>query len=196
MRYCAKCGREIPEGAAFCSACGAPVETQIPAPAAPPAFNEEAYRKECAFLETTHRLLRWEQNAWSIASKVFIIVGIVFAAFFMLFFLIGLIVTAVGESYGGGIFMVIGFAYALIFGGTFIALGIVSKKAGKKLPQYIDTVYTDFSLTYKRCGSVGMLIFSIIFGAVSPIFFIINFVRMKANRATIERIMKNQNVQR
>ena len=195
MGYCAKCGQELKEGAAFCSACGAPVETQIPAPAAPPAFNEEAYRKECAFLETTHRLLRWEQKAWSIASKVAMIAGIVFAAIFMLFFLIGLIITASGSD-GGGMLMVIGFMYALIFGGMFIALGIVSKKAGQKLPQYIDTVYTDFSLTYKRCGSVGMLIFCVIFGEVSPIFFIINFVRMKANRATIERIMKNQNVLR
>lgn len=194
MRYCAKCGREIPEGAAFCAGCGAPVQT--PTPPAAPVYNQELYQKECEFLENTHRLLRWEQKAWSIASKVFIIVGIVFAAFFMLFFLIGLIIAATGESYGGGIFMVIGFAYALIFGGTFIALGIVSKKAGQKLPQYIDTVYTDFSITYKRCGSVGMLVFSILFGAVSTIFFIINFVRMKSNRATIERIMKNQNVLR
>ena len=167
MGYCAKCGQELKEGAAFCSACGAPVETRIPAPAAPPAFDEEAYRKECAFLETTHRLLRWEQKAWSIASKVFSIVGIVFAALFMLLFLAGLFVALAGEDFDGGMIMVISFTYALIFGGTFIALGIVNKKAGQKLPQYIDTVYTDFSLTYKRCGSVGMLVFSILFGAMN-----------------------------
>ena len=194
MRYCTKCGREIPEGAAFCAGCGAPVQT--PTPPAAPVYNQELYQKECEFLENTHRLLRWEQKAWSIASKVFIIVGLVFAALFMLLFLAGLFVALAGEDFDGGMIMVISFTYALIFGGMFIALGIVSKKAGQKLPQYIDTVYTDFSLTYKRCGSVGMLIFSIIFGAVSPIFFIINFVRMKANRATIERIMKNQNVLR
>lgn len=194
MRYCMKCGQEIPEGAAFCAGCGTPV--QPPTPSAAPVFNEGLYQEECEFLANTHRLLRWEQKAWSIASKVLIIVGIVFAAIFMLFFLIGLIIAAAGESYGGGMFMVIGFIYAVIFGGLFIALGIVNKKAGQKLPQYIDTVYTDFSITYKRCGSVGMLVFSILFGAVSTIFFIINFVRMKSNRATIERIMKNQNVQR
>ena len=193
MRYCTKCGREIPEGAAFCAGCGAPVQT--PTPPAAPVYNQALYQEECGFLENTHRLLRWEQKAWSIASKVFIIVGIVFAAIFMLFFLIGLIITASGSD-GGEMLMVMGFIYALIFGGMFIAMGIVNKKAGQKLPQYIDTVYTDFSITYKRCGSVGMLVFSILFGAVSPIFFIINFVRMKSNRATIERIMKNQNVLR
>ena len=79
-----------------------------------------------------------------------------------------------------------------IFGGMFIALGIVSKKAAEKLPQYIDTVYTDLSLAYNRCGNVGMLIFNVLLGEVSPIFFIINFVRMKRNRAVIERILQNQ----
>ena len=194
MRYCMKCGREVPEEAAYCASCGAPVETENPAPAVSPISGEELYRADCAFLENTHRLLRWEQKAWNIASKVFIIVGIVFAALFMLLFLAGIVIAAAGESYGGGLIMGMSFVYAIFFGGIFIALGIVSKKAGKKLPQYIDTVYTDFSLTYKRCGSVGMLIFSVIFGTVSPIFFIINFARMKSSRATIERIMMNQNV--
>lgn len=195
MRYCVKCGQEIAESAAFCSGCGAPVETEILAPVAPPVFGQKRVTEERAFLETTHRLLRWELKAWSIASKAFIIMGIVFAAVFMLFFLIGLAAVIGSEGSGGEVLMVIGFLYAIIFGGMFIALGIVGKKAGKKLPQYIDTVYTDFSLAYNRCGSIGMLVFTVLFGVVSPIFFIINFVRMKSNRAVIERIMKNQRVQ-
>ena len=191
MRYCVKCGKEIVEGAAFCAACGAPVEVQPVAPAAAPSFEDALIREEREFLENTYNLLRWEMKAWDIASKVFIIVGIVYAAFFTLFSFIG----AIGGGEVGAVFTAIGFFYAILFGGMFVALGIVNKKAAEKLPQYINTVYTDISIAYRRCGDVGMLIFCILFGAVSAIFFVINFVRMKANRAVIERIMRNQNVQ-
>lgn len=195
MSFCIKCGKEIEEGAAFCACCGAAVNKEEPTPIEPQVFNEEYDREEREFLENTHRLLRWEHKAWNIASKVFVIVGIVYAAIFLFISTIGLIVALCGGEIGGGFMVGMGFVYAVIFGGMFVALGIVSKKAGEKLPQYIDTVYTDFSLAYNRCGSVGMLVFSVILGVVSPIFFIINFVRMKANRDVIERIMKNQNVQ-
>lgn len=195
MGYCNKCGHELAPGAAFCSGCGAPAETEIPVGAVSPVFSQELLAKERTFLETTHRLLRWELKAWSIASKAFIITGIVFAAVFMLFFVIGLVSVIVSNSSGGEILIVMGILYAIIYGGMFIALGIISKKAGQKLPQYIDTVYTDFSLAYNRCGSIGMLVFTVLFGAVSPIFFIINFVRMKSNRAVVERIIKSQSLQ-
>ncbi len=195
MGYCIKCGQELVEGAAFCVSCGAPVESKIPAPAVPAVVSNELDQEACEFLENTHRLLRWEHKAWSIASKVFVIVGIVYAAFFMLFSFIGLIASFGGARFGGGFTMVMFFIYAIIFGGMAIAFGIVNKKAGEKLPQYIDTVHTDFSLAYNRCGNVGMLVFTVILGVVSPVFFIINFVRMKTNRAVIERIMRNQNAQ-
>lgn len=196
MSYCIKCGKEIEEGAAFCIGCGAPVEKEISAAYVEPiVFNEEFDREEREFLENTHRLLRWELKAWNIASRVWIIMGTVYAAIFGLIFLIGLIMATIGESFGGGFTMGMSFMYSVIFGGMFIGLGIVSKKAAEKIPQYIDTIYTDFSLAYNRCGNVGMLVFSIVLGVVSPIFFIINFVRMKSNRAVIERIMHNQNFQ-
>lgn len=189
MPYCNRCGKEITADAAFCSGCGAAVEAKYQAGSAFPVPNAGSQQKhEQEFLETTHRLLRWEQKAWSIASKVFTIVGIVFVACFLLLSLIGI---GISDEVGG--FLAVFFImYALIFGGMFIAFGIISRKACQKLPQYIDTVYTDFSLTYNRCNSVGMLVFSVFFGVVSPIFFIINFVRMKSNRALIENILTNQ----
>ena len=195
MRCCKKCGKEIAEGAAFCVGCGEAVETEIlvPTPTAPAISGEGLYKEEQEFLDTTHRLLRWEHKAWRIASKVFIIMGIAYAAFFMTLFLIGLI-AVIADVDGAGVFAILGVSYAVIFGSIFIVLGVISKKAGEKIPQYIDTVYTDLSIAYKRCGSVGMMVFTILFGVVSPIFFIINFVRMKSNRAVIERILKNQNV--
>ena len=194
MGYCMKCGQEIIEGAAFCIGCGTPVEAKAPAAAEPAVADSKWEAEEREFLENTRRLLVWERTAWSIASKVFLIMGIVFAALFSLVFLVGIAAAIDGDAFGG-IALGMGLAYAIFFGGTFIALGIINKKASQKLPQYIDTVYTDFSLAYNRCGNIGMLVFSVILGAISPIFFIINFVRMKTNRALIEKIMSIQNVQ-
>lgn len=197
MRYCTKCGREIAEGAAFCSECGAPIGTEIsvPAPVAALVSNEELERQEREFLQNTHRLLCWEMKAWSIASKAWLITGIVFAAIYGFVMMVGMITAMVDGGYTAGFMIGFGFAYAIMFGGMFIALGIVSKKACEKLPQYIDTVYTDFSLTYNRSGNVGMLIFNVLLGVVAPVFFIINFARIKSCGATIERILKKQGVQ-
>lgn len=204
MSYCMKCGKEIGNGAAFCVGCGAPVEKEISVASVqkevsavvvqPQTFNEGITSEEREFLNNTHKLLRWELKAWNIASKVLIIMGIVYAAIFSLYILIGMAMAA-ENHYIGELFIVIGIIAVLFGGGMFIGIGIVNKKAAEKLPQYIDTVYTDFSISYKRCGNVGMMVFSIIFGTVSPIFFIINFARMKANRDLIERIMRNQNIQ-
>ena len=205
MSYCAKCGKEISEGAAFCTACGEPVKKEISQVVAQQnetamvyvenqVQNEKFDKEEQEFLDNTHKLLRWELKAWSITSKILIITGIIYTALFMTIFLIGIGLAAEGESLGGGLTTGISFLYAVIFGGTFLGIGIVSKKAAQKIPQYIYTVYTDLSLAYNRCGSVGMLVFTIIFGTVSPIFFIINFVRMKSNRAVIEKIIKKQNI--
>ena len=201
MSYCVKCGKEIEKDAAFCTECGAPVEKEIPTapeqnnvPVQSPTFNEEFDREEREFLDNTYKLLRWELKAWSIASKVWIIMGIIYAVVFSIYTIVGIAMSA-SDYFLGGFFIGFGTAAAILGGGMFIGLGIVSRKASEKLPQYIDTVYTDFSISYKRCGNIGMLIFNVLLGVVSPIFFIINFVRMKANRNVIERILKNQNVQ-
>ena len=116
MRYCSYCGQPLEPGSAFCHHCGAalkavvPNADEIPVQETPvqeepapekivtieaPASDENAIAEEKAFLEQTHRLLRWERKAWSIAGKVFLITGIVFAA---LFFLMGIIFLAVGED--------------------------------------------------------------------------------------------------
>ena len=204
MSYCIKCGKEIIEGAAFCIECGTPIDKEIPTDseqnevltvtAQPQAFNEKFDSQESEFLEKTRKLLRWEYKAWNIAAKVWIITGIVYAAIFSLYTLTGVVVS-MENAFAGGFFIGAGIVATLFGGSMFIGIGIVSKKAAARLPQYIDTVYTDFSISYKRCGNIGMLVFNVILGVISPIFFIINFVRMKVNRNIIETIMKKQNVQ-
>ena len=193
MAYCTNCGQEIPASAAFCSSCGAPVKTEVLVPVASAVFDTDPDAEERAFLENTHRLLRWEQKAWSIASKVWIIMGSIFTAVFLITLLYGIVASANGDSFGG-ILIVLGIMYTFLIGGMFIGIGIVNAKAAQKIPQYLDTVYTDFSLAYNRCRNVGMLVFNILFGVVSPVFFIINFVRMQSNHAVIERILKKQSI--
>lgn len=191
MAFCYRCGNGLVEGSAFCNACGAPQAQQQaayqPQPTTlVPTVDPQAEEQE--FLELTHRLLRWERKAWSIAGKVYLITGIIFAA---LFFLIGIAFVAAGD-YVLEAMGVIYLLYSIIFGGMFVAFGIVNQKAADKIPFYIENLYVDFHYAADRCGSVGMLVFSAIFGDVARIFFIINFVRMKANKAVINRIIARQ----
>ena len=75
MAFCANCGSQIPAGGAFCVECGMPIASVTPVAPVPvnPAEEQE-------FLDTTHRLLRWEQKAWRIAGIVLPIVGVAFVA--------------------------------------------------------------------------------------------------------------------
>lgn len=219
MSFCTNCGKEIIENSKFCAYCGTPATIQAepvveaalvveepvvaeqpvyepPKPTATPTFAQnidEDYliREEQEFLDMTHRLLRWERKAWSICGKVFFIMGIVFAAIFGFISFIGLIETIDGDP-TASFLTGMGFSYALIFGGMFLAIGIIGRKVADKMPIYLDSLYTDFSITNDRSGNVGMLIFTIFFGEVAFVFFLINFIRLKSNGAVINRILARQ----
>lgn len=156
-----------------------------------PAPSDKDIQEERAFLDQTHRLLRWERRAWSISGKVALIVGIVFA---VLFFLIGVIAAAASGDEGGIVGFSVMFIYAFIFGGILIAVGIVSLAAANKIPQYTDTLYKDFRATNTRCNSIGLIVFGYFFNNIALVFYLINFVRMKSNKPMIERILTRQGV--
>ncbi len=180
--YCPRCNNELDDGSNFCRFCGATLDQSNDA------------REEQDFLDTTHRLLRWERKAWSISGKVFLIVGIVFAAIFGLMALIGFgsINNAGVEDAFFAASGIIGFVYAIVFGGMFIAIGIVCNTASNKIPRYLDSMYTDFLPTRDRCGSIGMIVFTALFNEIALVFFIINFVRMKSCKNIINRILSRQ----
>lgn len=206
MRYCSYCGQPLQPGSAFCHHCGAALKAVVPEVEEPvvivPPVVEEPIHEEAApntdtkaiaeekeFLEQTHRLLRWERKAWSIAGKVMLITGIVFAA---MFFLLGILYLALGDALIG--FGILFLVYALVFGCMFIAIGIVNIITAGKIPQYTDTLYKDFRAANKRCNSIGMIVFSYFFNTIALVFFVINFVRMKTNKPMIERILTRQGV--
>lgn len=210
MSFCTHCGKEIIEGAKFCANCGTaavqeeapvveqPVVEQPPVVHTVPAQSfaatiseEELIKEEQEFLDTTHRLLRWERKAWSICGKVFFILGIIFASIFGFVAFISLIETIDGDPYAAaGISF--GLVYAIMFGGMFLAIGIIGRKVADKMPIYLDSLYTDFTVTLNRSGNVGMLVFSIFFGEVALVFFLINFIRIKAGSKVINRILTRQ----
>ncbi len=177
--YCPRCNNELDDGSNFCRFCGATLDQSNDA------------REEQEFLDTTHRLLRWERTAWSITGKVFLILGIVIAALYGLIGFIALFAVMDGdESAFFAAFM--GLFYGIFLGGMFIAIGIVSRIACNKIPQYLDSMYTDFLPTRDRCGSIGMIVFTALFNEIALVFFIINFVRMKSCKNIINRILSRQ----
>ena len=177
--YCPRCNNELDDGSNFCRFCGATLDQSNDA------------REEQEFLDTTHRLLRWERKAWSISGKVFLIVGIVFAAFFGLLGFIALIALMGGDE-SAFVAAFVGLFYGILFGGMFIAIGIVCNTASNKIPQYLDNMYNDFLPTRDRCGSIGMIVFTALFNEIALVFFIINFVRMKSCKNIINRILNRQ----
>lgn len=173
-------------------------EETVEVPAAEPAAAEpvvlntsydQDILEEKKFLEETHKFLRWERKAWSISGKVLLIFGIVFGA---LFLLMGIVFAAQGIENEGLPMGIMFFLYALIYGVMFIGIGIVNLTAAGKIPQYTDTMYKDFRAAHQRCGSVGMIVFGYFFNTIALIFYVINFVRMKSNKAMIARILARQ----
>ena len=120
--------------------------------------------EEQEFLDLTHRYLRWEQKAWKIFGFVSLGIGALYSLIFSLYTFIVLISLGAGEEETGIVFITLGFLYVLLFSGIFFGLAIVHFLAAKRINLYLNTLYTDFSLTYNRCSSIGMLIFCVFFG--------------------------------
>lgn len=194
MIICANCGSELSGSANFCANCGAQIVVEPVVEAVPVA--EPVQEKPVAsgfsdedkeFVENTRRLLRWEQKAWKITGIVFSIMGGIFGG---LFFFFAIIFLAVGDEMA--IAGVIYFVYALIYGAMFLGLGIVQLVAAKKVTYYLNTIDNDFDATAKRCGSVGMMVFTGLFGSIPIIFFAINFARIKSCQKRVEHIIACQ----
>ena len=139
------------------------------------------------FLENTRRLLRWERKAWKITGIVFTIFGGLFGGLFLLF---AMIFFAIGDEMAA--VAIVYFIYALIYGAMFLGIGIVQIIAAGKVPYYLERIDNDFDAVAKRCGSVGMIIFSGFFGTIPLVFFAINFARIKSCKKRIEHIIACQ----
>lgn len=186
--FCQKCGAQIPADAHFCTNCGIMVEMALePSPVveqpAPTIEKVSLSNNENEFIENTRRLLRWEQKAWRISGNVFTILGAVcmglmgFVGFIALF----------SEPEVAVMMFTYVFAYAFI-----LFTGILQLISAKKIEFYLETIDSDFHYTADRCGSIGMMIFTMLFNTIALVFFLINFTRIRSCQPTIERIIAKQ----
>ena len=176
--YCSNCNSQIPDNSRFCPFCGVAPDPQ------------GDLREEQEFLDTTHRLLRWERRAWNILGTYLFIGGIMIVALCSILGFMGLILAVEGDNTGADT-IALSAIYGLA-GILYIGWGALHKIAAGKINQYIDNLYNDFKPTEDRCGSIGMIVFAYFFNSIALVFFIINFVRMKTNKSIIQRILSRQ----
>ena len=193
---------EVPVAVEAPVAVETPVDVVAPVVAAPvqvapaPTFADKVtedslIKEEQEFLDMTHRFLRWERKANSISGKIMFICGIVFTAIFGLISFISMI-EAMDYSYSYDINLFsVSFTYTSLFA-FWIVAGTIQKKIAEKMPTYLDSLYTDFTVTQNRSGNVKMLVLSIIFCNVGLVFFLINFIRIKSSENIINRILARQ----
>ncbi len=83
-----------------------------------------------------------------------------------------------------------------VMGGTYLAttllvmvpICVIDFIMMKKVEYYESTLDTDVSIARKRCTSVGMIVFCVLFSNIAAVFYIINFVKTKNNAAAFDRL--------
>ena len=171
MKYCLHCGKALTDDARFCVACGA-------------GIDNDPLAEEKEFLQQTQRFLKYERIAAKILGIFFLIFSLLFIGISLLF----LILSPQMHYENGQIGMAIAFGMYFVYGLLFLPVAIVNLVMVKKTTKYRADICTDPRPALARCGSVGTIVLAAFFNEVALIFVIINFVRMKSNRALVERI--------
>ncbi len=120
------------------------------------------------------RNLRHERKCWSIFGKVWLGLTIFFAAFALLFLMIGI---GTGES----MFIFVGVEY-LLLPMFLLPIVIVNMIMAKKVTGYLDELEENPNPAVERCDSVGIIVLGAIFNTLVLIFVIQNFVHVKLKK--------------
>ncbi|MDV3278544.1 MAG: RDD family protein [Nitrososphaerales archaeon] len=152
MAYCAKCGKELPEGSAFCPSCGAPAAQAGAAPQAPVSGFDTLVKESRAQGHWFRRLVAFVIDA----IIVNIAVGIVAFLLAIPFLLIGGI-AMVGSLFAGvfsvvsGIALVLYFAIAEVATGASIGkhiMGLRVRTTSGGAPNFAETLVRNISKVY------------------------------------------------
>ena len=154
----------------------------------------ETEEKDRQALGTFKKLLGLEHFGWKFGAIMVLICSVIFIIVSIVSIVLGASVpqgqTSVDLVGVGGI--VVGVVYLCVSLTALLPVAIICFIMIKKVEYYQSTIDTDINIARKRCTSVGMMIFCIIFNNIAAIFFIINFVKTKANAESFDRIEARQ----
>lgn len=135
MAFCAKCGKEVPEGATFCPACGAPVGGAAAAPSAPVSGMDSLMKEQKAQEHWIRRLVALVIDVVIVAVVVGIIAAIGFASVLLTGGVLGTIFFG-GFAIVAGVILIFYFPIlesirGATFGKQIMGLKVVSKTGSK-----------------------------------------------------------------
>lgn len=198
MPFCPKCGKGLPTDAGFCPSCGCSFEENFVnetaystqescPPVAPAQYSDGGAARRQQLLDNFYLRLKWERKAWSIAGKVFTIMGAAITGISLLLFIIGF--ANMGEVLIASFSMA--FSY-FFMGTTYLGIGIVNLILKGKVSKYMEGLYHDCGPAIKRGESIGMIVFNAIFNTIALVFYVINFITIKEHREDFEEIRRLQ----
>lgn len=157
----------------------------------------ETEEKDRQALGTFKKLLGLEHFGWKFGAIMSLIGMIVFIISAVIMLIVGITATAASNNQADSIaplytLIVMGIVYFILSFVVFLPIVIINFKMIKKVEYYQSTIDTDINIARKRCTSVGMMVFCILFNNIAAIFFIINFVKTKANAESFDRMEARQ----
>lgn len=207
MSYCTKCGASLNDGDVFCRNCGNMVkniaganQNAVPATPVQPAVSNTI--PNVSYNQGSNALTEEEQNIINrIASNLrreriaYIIcsaVGMSIMIFYFIF-LRGVFNLFFSNYYTPfGVFGYLMGLYTIVLGILILPVFIVGFAAAGRIGFYTSRIRTNVAPARKRCGSVGMIIFSALFNNIAMIFVIINFIYVKRNAKKLDEIEYKQ----
>ena len=185
MFYCPFCGKSLKTEDRFCDRCGKSVEAE--------AIQARA-AEEQAFLDQTHRILKYERTALRIVGILYLVFGGIFLLFG------GLTVAGLSNlvfdpdtltyvaALGSGLAALLLFLCAL----TLLPAGIVNLVAAAKIAPLMQGLYADIRSAQGHFESVGWIVLEFFFNPFALILLVINLLRIKAEKSVVKRITQNQ----
>lgn len=182
MKTCFNCRYVNDDDACYCASCGADI-------------SSGALAEEQRFLDDCRRSLNHERRALRIVGIVFTVIAAIICLG-LIAALIGTLASVSDATDEAALVTTVSFIAITIdlfvYVPWLLVTGIVNLVSASRTEKAMDAVYTDLSAVVRRNGSVKRIVFGAFFNSIAMIFIIINFSKLKSNRALIERIIARQ----
>ena len=141
-------------------------------------------------LRTMRRFLGLEHFGWKLTAIMMLICSILMTLSSLVLIIAGGSAAASAFDDSAPVIMtsVMGGAYLVTALLVMVPVCVIGFIMMKKVEYYESTLDTDVSIARKRCTSVGMIVFCVLFSNIAAVFYIINFIKTKNNAASFNRI--------